>query len=686
MLGRLLTFDYCLQGLGSGHKSQIDSNHKGNFMIVRIFAACMLLNLASWKADGADHPLDIVPANVRGALVFPNLDSFKTNGDKLVAAIQGRAAGFDVSALMQMAGAELSVSGAADDTKPMGAFWFDGRLVEKEKITEFDAMAAAIPISDVERLAKNLMTDVEILKTGKTLQRDGSLGFKARFYRLVDGYLWISSHEGLFEYLLGKDRVTKSLPQSRLEVLKSCHAIAIFGSGSADDQVKWFLNENDQWLKENAEADEEEKRTIREVFELLTRATHASISLRVDEGLELDTDLYFKAEHEPEVRKLMERLKAGAASSTLAGLPSGNVLFSHASSANGKGSFPTLALVSRELNRHWSPSIKAFDAQGFLSQSQQLDFIGIFGEVWHQLDGYRVAVYRNQDAAEHGLTSVVAILDTQDPQAFLRDMRQLAGFLDETGLNPQGLDKPEVAAEAVIKQLIAELGDRDFRKRHSATTRLILIGERANSLVAQAKSSEIPEVARRAAMIETKIAEATKDKRNAAIEPSLISKAKPEFIFFPDRETRAGQSVHWVEIKTQANAELRAKLRSVFGPQWQQIRLVPMKDKVVVSIGSDTRLLDQTLANLKADQPGLASDSTNAVFKRELLEKRVAEFHMSPSRFVRLQGGTKIPVAKPDEKTYEQVSLAVTLQPKFLNIEWRIPQSEMIAIRKLSEF
>lgn len=646
----------------------------------------MLLNLASWNAVGADHPLDIVPANVRGALVFPNLDSFKTNGDKLVAAVQEQAAGFNVSSLMQMAGAELRVSDAADDSKPMGVFWFDGRLVEKEKKTEFDAMAAAIPIFDVERLAKNLQTDVENLKIGMTLPREGSLGFKNRYYRLVDGYLWISSHEGLFEFLLGKERITKFVPQSRLDFLKNSHAIAIFASPSAEDQAKWFQGHADQWLKENTDADDEEKRAVQELFDLVSKVTHASISMRVDEGLEFDTDLYFKPDHEPAVRKLMERVKAGAVPSSLAGLPNGQVLFSHASSANGRGSLPALALLGRELNRHWGPSFTTFDKQGFLSQSQQLDFMGIFGEVWHQLDGYRVAIYRNQDETEHGLTSVVAILDTKDPQAFLRDMRQLAGFLDGTGLNPQGLDKPDVAAEAVIKQLITDLGDRDFRKRHSATTRLILIGEPAKSLVAQAKSSEIREVARRAEMIEAKIAEATKDKRNAAVEPSLISKAKPEFIFFPDRETRAGQSVHWVEIKTQANAELRAKLRSVFGPQWQQIRLVPLKDKVVVSIGSDNRLLDQTLANLKAETPGLASDSTNAVFKRELLEKRVAEFHMSPSRFVRMQGGTKIPVAKPDEKTYEQVSLSVTLQPQFLNIEWRIPQSEMIAIRKLSEF
>lgn len=646
----------------------------------------MLLNLASWNAVGADHPLDIVPANVRGALVFPNLDSFKTNGDKLVAAVQEQAAGFNVSSLMQMAGAELRVSDAADDSKPMGVFWFDGRLVEKEKKTEFDAMAAAIPIFDVERLAKNLQTDVENLKIGMTLPREGSLGFKNRYYRLVDGYLWISSHEGLFEFLLGKERITKFVPQSRLDFLKNSHAIAIFASPVAEDQAKWFQGQADQWLKENTDADDEEKRAVQELFDLVSKVTHASISMRVDEGLEFDTDLYFKPDHEPAVRKLMERVKAGAVPSSLAGLPNGQVLFSHASSANGRGSLPALALLGRELNRHWGPSFTTFDKQGFLSQSQQLDFMGIFGEVWHQLDGYRVAIYRNQDETEHGLTSVVAILDTKDPQAFLRDMRQLAGFLDGTGLNPQGLDKPDVAAEAVIKQLITDLGDRDFRKRHSATTRLILIGEPAKSLVAQAKSSEIREVARRAEMIEAKIAEATKDKRNAAVEPSLISKAKPEFIFFPDRETRAGQSVHWVEIKTQANAELRAKLRSVFGPQWQQIRLVPLKDKVVVSIGSDNRLLDQTLANLKAETPGLASDSTNAVFKRELLEKRVAEFHMSPSRFVRMQGGTKIPVAKPDEKTYEQVSLSVTLQPQFLNIEWRIPQSEMIAIRKLSEF
>lgn len=650
-------------------------------MIIRFVSACAVL-VSSQLAFALDHPLDLVPEKALGAIVFPKLSNFKTKGDAFVAAVEG--GGFNVSNLMQMAGAEFKVSGAANDDEPMGVFLFDSGLIKKEKRTSMEAVAAAFAISDIKRLAKNLGTDVETLEAGKIIETKGRFVYQQRFCRFVDNRLWVVSHKVLFEHVTKKDlgQFTKKIPPTRAKFLKGREAIAVFAAQAADNQIKRFDTRAQKWLKENADADEEEKQVVRELFELLTNVTHLSISMGVDEGLELDTELYFSSDDTKAAKKLMKRLNPTGKAATLAGLPTGNVLLSHASATNGQGSLPSLTILARELFRHWGPSLRRLDDDGFLSHSQKLEFVGIFGEVWQQLDGYRFAVYRNKDTNQHGLVNIVGILDTDDPQGFIRDMQQLAGFVDGTGLDPKQDDRSKATAEAIIKQLVEDLGDRNFRKRHSATIRLILIGEPVLLIIGKAKESMTPEVARRAQMIEAKINAALKSKRSESVRASLITQAQPEFIFFPDRETRKGQAVHWVEIKTRPTAQIRPKLRVMLGPQWQHIRLVPLKNQVVFMMGSDVDFLDQTLTNLAKQLPGLAADKANAVCKRPLHKKHGIEFNLSPSRFLDMRAGKWKELGEKPGPRYEHVSMATTLTPRYLNVEWRIPQGEVKALSK----
>jgi hypothetical protein len=114
--------------------------------------------------------------------------------------------------------------------------------------------------------------------------------------------------------------------------------------------------------------------------------------------------------------------------------------------------------------------------------------------------------------------------------------------------------------------------------------------------------------------------------------------------------------------------------------------MVPLKDKVVVSLGSDPSLLDQTLANLAASKPGLAKDPANSVFRRALHAKRGGEFHLSPTCFLNMEAGKRIKPpnneAAKQDVDYKQVSIGITLQPRFLGIEWRIPEGEVRAVWK----
>ena len=66
-------------------------------------------------------------------------------------------------------------------------------------------------------------------------------------------------------------------------------------------------------------------------------------------------------------------------------------------------------------------------------------FLGVFTEIWQQLRGSRVAVYRNVDERRLGLFNVLAILDTDDAASFLTTLRGLARLADPMGLKLSAL-------------------------------------------------------------------------------------------------------------------------------------------------------------------------------------------------------------------------------------------------------
>ena len=123
---------------------------------------------------------------------------------------------------------------------------------------------------------------------------------------------------------------------------------------------------------------------------------------------------------------------------------------------------------------------------------------------------------------------------------------------------------------------------------------------------------------------------------------------------------------------------MQSNVAALLGPDWKRVRLVPREDQVVVLLGSNTKLLDTTLANLAADRPGLAADPKNDVYNRPLNRKHTSELHVSTQRFLALKKD------KPMEKRHphELTSLSLTLQPTYFNVEWRLPASEIRTLVK----
>src|SRR5207244_7836061 len=183
-----------------------------------------------------------------------------------------------------------------------------------------------------------------------------------------------------------------------------------------------------------------------------------------------------------------------------------------------------------------------------LSAADRPVLIGVFGEVWKRLQGNRFAVYQNADEAKHGLFSLVAILDTKDPDEFLKELRQLAHFGATTGLDlsDKGAKKDDIAA---VEKLIRDLGDNQYTVRESATTKLCLLGEPALPFIEKALKSPDLEVRRRAEDIKDSIVAAAAARRKELLTKDLTRPLRPHFAFAEKAETRDGPRVEIVRVR-----------------------------------------------------------------------------------------------------------------------------------------
>jgi hypothetical protein len=281
-----------------------------------------------------------------------------------------------------------------------------------------------------------------------------------------------------------------------------------------------------------------------------------------------------------------------------------------------------------------------------------------------------------QTAGEHqlGLFSFVAILDTDKPDQLLADLKELARFADARFLADQPVDK----RQAVIEKLIRDLGDNDFQVRHSASTRLMLLGEPVLPFLEQAVKSNDLEVRQRADRLRVELAKSIEERRQQVLAGQLPRLTSPSFAFLPTPEKRGSQEVHVIRVKLQdQDAALAPQLKHLLGPDWDRIRLAVHGKHVVALIGSDASLLDAAITNLRENRPGLAADPSLAAFARHSDAKRSLELHVSAQRAAA--------VMRPDDKHTLKPgmsSFAFTVDAEYLRFDIWLPTAEFAVISR----
>ena len=625
---------------------------------------------------------DLVPREASYSLIFRNVNELKERGDEF-AAEMGFPGG--VSSLLGIVGGQLFVGKAADDNLPSGIMFFEPSLIDEPEVKQDwkKPVAVAVAISDTKKLAEALQVDHDEFVAGKTVERDHSaFGHKQRYYRMVGQYVWVVSHKKLYDVLKTAKPLTTAISRSRLDAVNSADCLLSFSAESRNLQRAAAEDRAEKWIESHEGLDAVEKNAIREMYELMHSATHAIVTARVDRGLEFGFDIFWGQDAPPEIRQRLVKFSPPSDGVSLAGLPAGNLLFAHAARTDASLVQAAMTALARENRGFWWPGWQQMFDHNLVTQFEQLKLLGLFSEIWPLTNRYKVGIYQEENPVAHGLLSMASILETDQPEVLMNELQSLAALVDRTVLRSVDNDDDHERTRNLVTRLILQLGDDDYQKRQSASTRLVLIGERALPLVIDAKMSTDVEVARRAVQIEKLIREELQEKQKSALKSSMLTKAKPVFIFHPDAEERLGSSVDIMEVRVQENAELQVLSPILAGKEWSRIRLVKFEKHVVVFFGSDLQRLDELIQNMQSLESGDGLSPPETTYGSPLIDARGAEFQGSVARILRLIKGEHLTEKQRAESDDPELSsLSVTVEPDFIAVEWRMSLPDLKAAR-----
>lgn len=626
---------------------------------------------------------ELVPQSASHAVMFRHVEELKQRGDEVSTELGFN---FGVSSLFSMIGSQLHVTGSADDYRPCGIMWFEPELIGEPDVRQAwkKPVAAAVAIADANKLADALKVDHDSFQAGMIVKREHSaFGHRSRFYRMVDQYLWVVSHEKLYDVLDAARPLAQKIPRSQLKGIDSADFLIEVSARSGELNHEMNQERAEKWIEAQQDLDAAEAEAIREWFSILYSASYAIFTGTVDRGCALSLQVLFDHDASPELRQKILKFSPPGQGVSLKALPDGELLFGHAARTDSVGIHAALTAVIRKGHGLWWPPVRKMRDQKIISQLEQLKLLGLFGEIWPLTERYKAGIYREQNAAGHGLISMAAILTTDSSDQLVHELKMLASLVDRTAFNTGSSAENAGKTETLVRELIEQLGDDNFQKRRSATTRLVLIGEPALPLIREARQSTLPEVAAGASQIEKLILEALNEKRRAALASSVLGRAKPVFIFHPNAEQRAGASVDVMEVRVDERSELKQLMPVLAGPEWSRIRLVKSDRHVAVFFGSNLTRFEQLIANIGLMERGGDVGVPETPYGKPMLEMRGAEFQGSFARVIRLLDGLLPTTEDPDTLSDPELSsIGVTIEPDFLAVEWRASLPDMKALRK----
>jgi hypothetical protein len=601
--------------------------------------ALALLLFGAAPALAQQGVLDLIPANASAAVAVRNLDELATRGDKLVADAQLQLQ--NVQRPSQLIAALYGFLGGPGAVDAKGTAAFLVARPQKQDdwgrwgIPNSRLFVGVAPIGNRALLAGAFGLKPEELRKDKAVRGKVQGGPERLYLLLRDKHLYLGEDEQIVTRASRAKPLRDQLPAGRRKRLQEADLLAFIDPWSllepeARKEVRKHLESGEPVLladfSQHLADDKKAKQALVRLVRALGEVRYGLGTARVEGGLGLSFVALFPEKGAKASAELLADLRSGQGGSSLRGLPEGPALLAYASRAEGPRTAPLARALAAVLLRSFG------EAQHLLSAANRPVYTEMLGAFWRQLQGSRAALYETSDERKYGLFSLVAILDTPDAAGFLAGLRGLARIAEEPEAKAQTKEAgPDLA------QLVRDLSSPTYRVREMATIKLRLVGEPALPHLKKALTGTDLETYRRAEKLTAQIRHAADERRRDLLAGGLPKHLHPSFVFAARPEERAGQRIEVVRVKLGAKDVPAAKqLRGLLGPDWDRVRLVARGDKLVVLVGSEVRLLDQTLANLQAGKPGLAATAGPAALARQTGAARTAELHLSIERLLAL--------------------------------------------------
>ncbi len=640
----------------------------------RLLAVAILLAAVAAAPAAPPDVLELVPEDAALALAIRNLTDLKKKGDKFFAdaGLKEDRALLRPSLLFEQLYDAAGIRAGLDEDAPAALFVANARKTGRDKVpTDLDVLqllVAAVPFKDRGKIAESFGLKADDLKDGKVVEGTGR--WERCFFRTRGRHLFLGGSKKALESVVEGKSVAAALSEKQRRSLAGADILIHFSPGSWGDTWGDALKEMQTSLdKDRGEAD---RKVIADVVATLKAIRFGLGAIRIDDGFGLSLVAAFPEKVPEATRRFLASAAGGSDPSDLKGLPDGAVVFAEGSKGDGAQNVRVMKVLADFALRDVS------EAKWLPSPTDRAVVLAAFAEVWKQLKGHRVAVYRNADERKDGLFSAVAILDTADAGPFLADLKRLAR-LSADGIDLSGGGRKEDVAE--VEKLIGDLGSDEFETRESASNRLALIGEPALPLIQKALKSPDAEVRRRAEELKEQIIAAAVARRKDLLSKETPWRLRPMLRFEAKPEERAGHTIEVARVRlTEKDAPAADALRQAFGPDWDKVRLAAHGKQVVVLLGSDERLLDAALANLKDGKPGLAASKSLAAFGRQADAARKLELHASLGTVLQLLRAEDLRRPGPVGPAPPLSSASLAVEPDRLRLDLWLPASEVGAI------
>jgi hypothetical protein len=610
---------------------------------------------------------EVIPKESSAALVLRSIDDFKTKGKKLIKDLE--LPGEDeFDKLIGEVYKALNITGGVDEKAPVAVAILQGQK-ERNGFDALEDIVLLIPIADRDKILAGYMLqkkpadgDVVEIKNG------GFISPKALVVR--GNYLCLGLSDAPLKRL-----TNESLAVSADEKKQFGDSDLLLYLGKRAWPMLWgdYLTRLDGYF--GRRKDEEERKVGRQFIKGLRATEHSFIGARVDDGVRLKSNMVFDVKKDKDASAMLEMLKAGTNRSSVKGLPDGRALAALGWAGDGsKAGILTKLFFDVFLE---GPLPGQLNDLPIFASTDYPSVVAVTHNLSQQLKGVRVGLYHNLNEKELGLFSAVAIIDTADGPAFLKEIRTLSKIAN---LTEADLKLPETQKFVDLEKLANDLNSGMYTVRQSAATRLLLIGSPA--LPHLQKVIDKPaslEQKRRAEGIKTDIDRAAEQGRKDLLMPKEMPRTlRANFAIALNVEKRSGTPIDVLKMSFNTkNEALLKQVQQLLGPNWDKLRLALVGDQLIVFMGSDVAMLDQTIANLKAGKNGLDGSKLFAGFDKRADKSRTVEMHGSAQGFLGLLASEwKLP-AKLFRDPPMLTSFAISFETDRLLIDLWVPTREL---------